>query len=619
MAVKQLMLPANRAFNSNGLAIPGAKALLYLSGGTTPAIFYADAARTVSLGSTITANGQGRFAPAYQDEAVAYRLIVQDAAGAQLDDLDPFYFGTVGIGPIGPTGPTGPSGPTGVATRTDLAAIAIPAAGTARFLTESGREGVFAYDASNLSSQVAADTLQGVYVAPASAPTGASGAWVRRYDGVANVKWYGAKGDGVTNDLPALQAAAARHKCVYVPTGTYPVNGTVNLSLDGSSWYGDGINASIITSSSTNTKMMTVGASLQGVQIRDLQLTRSVTAVAGGDGLDCSTVSLGQASLQRLLIQKQYNGLSLGPTDYSAVEKVIVQKCIQHGFNMTNTATDGACQWSLNDCLSQMNGGHGYVFTAIAGPAQVTLGTYTSIATFGNSGNGIRIAGLADVPVHDFRLVQGFIGEDGASEILLDTFGRNHQITGGIIELAGRRTTGPALTTAASLVGSGIEVTGNNVNVNITGVVSDANSYDGYDLNGTRHAVNGCTATNNGQSSVVGRRNGIRTLSGKVVILGGFYGNSAGVSQSYGAFAADGNNITIGFTELASNGVSGWGATVSPEYITAIGNLPNTLNTLLSPAGSVLVGGNATGGNAEVGTINVAGGLKKNNVAYTNP
>lgn len=95
MANKQLMLPANRAFNSNGLAVPGATATLYRSGGVVPANFYADSALTTSLGSTITANGQGRFTPLpYQDETVAFRLIVKDADGVQLDDIDPYYFGS---------------------------------------------------------------------------------------------------------------------------------------------------------------------------------------------------------------------------------------------------------------------------------------------------------------------------------------------------------------------------------------------------------------------------------------------------------------------------------------------------------------------------------------------
>ena len=76
-------------------------------------------------------------------------------------------------------------------------------------LAERGRAGTFLYDPSNMSAMVAADPRQGMVVAPASAPTGASGAWVRAFSGSVNVKWFGAVGDGTTNDGPAFNAALA--------------------------------------------------------------------------------------------------------------------------------------------------------------------------------------------------------------------------------------------------------------------------------------------------------------------------------------------------------------------------------------------------------------------------
>jgi hypothetical protein len=72
-----------------------------------------------------------------------------------------------------------------------------------------GGGGTFIWDSSDLSTEVTADTKSGIYVAPTSDTTGASGAWVRQHSGSVNVKWWGAKGDGVTNDTAAFQAAAA--------------------------------------------------------------------------------------------------------------------------------------------------------------------------------------------------------------------------------------------------------------------------------------------------------------------------------------------------------------------------------------------------------------------------
>lgn len=94
MSGKQLQLPAYRAFNSDGVPVAGAVASLYLSGTTTPALFYSDAALTISLGASITANSAGRFAPIpYGNSTIAYRLKIVDEEGATLDDIDPFYFG----------------------------------------------------------------------------------------------------------------------------------------------------------------------------------------------------------------------------------------------------------------------------------------------------------------------------------------------------------------------------------------------------------------------------------------------------------------------------------------------------------------------------------------------
>ena len=91
-----------------------------------------------------------------------------------------------------------------VADRTALAALAA-VDGDAAYLAEDGREGHFTFysvasfnarfgSTPTLVAAVAADTLQGVYIAPASASTGASGAWVRDSDWL-NPRMFG----GATN------------------------------------------------------------------------------------------------------------------------------------------------------------------------------------------------------------------------------------------------------------------------------------------------------------------------------------------------------------------------------------------------------------------------------------
>ena len=106
------------------------------------------------------------------------------------------------------TGPAGPPGSPGdgYATRAAMAA-ATASNGFDASLNEPGREGKFVFSNANLSTEVSADTAQGIYVAPAWDPTGASGAWVRKPDGPWNVRWFGAVGDFLTDDLPAFNAA----------------------------------------------------------------------------------------------------------------------------------------------------------------------------------------------------------------------------------------------------------------------------------------------------------------------------------------------------------------------------------------------------------------------------
>jgi len=70
-------------------------------------------------------------------------------------------------------------------------------------------------------------------------PTGGDGssAWLRDFDGVYDVTFFGAKGDGVTDDAPAIQAtfnaivASGAPATAYIPQGTYSIEST--LELDG--------------------------------------------------------------------------------------------------------------------------------------------------------------------------------------------------------------------------------------------------------------------------------------------------------------------------------------------------------------------------------------------------
>lgn len=79
---------------------------------------------------------------------------------------------------------------------------------TSAYLKEEGRAGQFARVLTDISALVAFDSLQGVYVAHGSDPTGASGGWVRQVGGLMNPLWFGA--DPASNVSQFDQSAAFR-------------------------------------------------------------------------------------------------------------------------------------------------------------------------------------------------------------------------------------------------------------------------------------------------------------------------------------------------------------------------------------------------------------------------
>lgn len=105
---------------------------------------------------------------------------------------------------------------------------------TVAILTEDGREGIFSWRTGNFSTQIAADTQEGLYV-KATAIAATAGAWVRQgtwlFAGI-NALWFGlsASGTAAANAI-ALQAAADMAEAMFaplaLPAGTYSFDTTL--------------------------------------------------------------------------------------------------------------------------------------------------------------------------------------------------------------------------------------------------------------------------------------------------------------------------------------------------------------------------------------------------------
>lgn len=64
-------------------------------------------------------------------------------------------------------------------------------------------------------------------------PLTVNGRWFRSYSGPLNVRWFGAKGDGTTDDTAALSnalALAVSTKTLWIPDGTYKITSTLSVT-----------------------------------------------------------------------------------------------------------------------------------------------------------------------------------------------------------------------------------------------------------------------------------------------------------------------------------------------------------------------------------------------------
>lgn len=113
----------------------------------------------------------------------------------------------------------------------DMIGITGAADGDFVYLNDGGRSGWFFFNSSDLSAEVTSDPLQGLWIAPGSDDTGASGSWVRTDTDAIEAQWFGTVGDGVTDDSAAILAAQDHGPVTFTP-GTYLFDATDTLTTD---------------------------------------------------------------------------------------------------------------------------------------------------------------------------------------------------------------------------------------------------------------------------------------------------------------------------------------------------------------------------------------------------
>ena len=113
---------------------------------------------------------------------------------------------------------------------------------------------------------------------------------------IVSVKDFGAKGDGVTNDTTAIQAALNTQKSVFVPAGVYIVSTTLRLTHDGQMFYGEGDGPStveppetkIVWSGALGGTIISVGDNVAGCfqncTIQNMMIDGNSLALVGVEG-----------------------------------------------------------------------------------------------------------------------------------------------------------------------------------------------------------------------------------------------------------------------------------------------------------------------------------------------
>jgi len=99
---------------------------------------------------------------------------------------------------------------------------------TLAFMTEAGRAGIFKWTLGNFFAEIEADTAEGIYI-KANDIASTVGAWVRVHNGTIDPRWFGAVGDGATDDNAAMSAAVVPELPIDGAGLTYATDGNIDL------------------------------------------------------------------------------------------------------------------------------------------------------------------------------------------------------------------------------------------------------------------------------------------------------------------------------------------------------------------------------------------------------
>jgi hypothetical protein len=166
---------------------------------------------------------------------------------------------------------------------------------------------------------------------------------------IKNVKDYGAKGDGVTDDSAAIQSVLDLKGIVYIPSGTYLINTTLKIKSN-TKLYGDGIEATILKEGGAGTTLATMATSILVNQ------AYSDNDAAGNDSMHVENIAFHGQRTAPIADGSVGTNKGIGGVYFKYASRSRIRDCYFKdgwcGFVITGTRTgfDSQSQNSIFDC-----------------------------------------------------------------------------------------------------------------------------------------------------------------------------------------------------------------------------------------------------------------------------
>ena len=355
---------------------------------------------------------------------------------------------------------------------------------------------------------------------------------------------------------PAFASAFAASNEVRMLAKTYLVKTPIvlparpNIALRGC-----GIGVTKIQSDAANQPVIIIKAATDFVTMADFTVEHSVPAVPGGDGIKlevAANYSWDNGVINNVRANANYIGWNLGMTAYTILENCGALNNVSHGFSFTSNSaySQNPLQYYLHKCTASLNGGDGYHYASQGTAPATSVGALEACVTYKNTGNGVAALGVSTNPIASIRIDGGFYGEDGGHGIYLDTWGGQHLIRPGFIELEGD---------------CGIYLSDHNKQVQVGPTIVTNNGNDGILVNCPDVTITGGQFIANGRLHNGGRSNGIYFYTGGSGVVSGVRSRSFGGQQDWGV-VTNADVLLVG-NDLRNNNLGAQTGATNPSSI----------------------------------------------------